>query len=80
MSVPGRVYLPDKSSWNWKKFCFSNVAQLLWSPNELCDKNHSVLYFKTIFNNLLADNLMFYSFSESKKLEKCLTWDLLLTR
>lgn len=70
---PGRVYLHDKSSWNWKKFCFSNVIQLFSSPNELCDKNHSALYLKTIFNSLLADNLMFSSFFESKMLENCLT-------
>lgn len=41
----GKVFLYDKSSLKWKKFCFSNVTQLLWSPNELCDKNHFKNYF-----------------------------------
>ena len=52
---PEKFYADDKSRWELKEFCYSNVTQLFWLQCELYAKSHNVLSLTIIFNNLLAD-------------------------
>lgn len=67
-----KFYLQNESS---KKFKFIIAMQLNYFGHQMSyvtKNSHSVLSLKIIFNNLLADNLMFsFNFLESKELEQC---------